>query len=83
MGGNRSQQAGQTRVTTGTAARRSRMTAPAVAAWSLGVLIILLLVADTPLANATQWAGNGYGVNLAAFIAVLPVVLVGFVVARR
>jgi hypothetical protein len=59
------------------------MTAPAVAAWSLVVLIILLVAADTPLASATQWAGTGYGENLAAAIAVLPMTFVGFVVARR
>jgi hypothetical protein len=70
-------------VTAGTAGRRFRMTAPAVAAWSLIVLIILLVAADTPLASATQWAGTGYGENLAAAIAVLPMTFVGFVVARR
>jgi len=59
------------------------MAASAVAAWSLLVLIILLWGVDVPLASASRWAGNGYGVNLAASIAVLPLVLVGFVVARR
>src|ERR1700758_3524977 len=59
------------------------MTAPAVAAWAMGVLIILLIAADTPLASATQWAGTGYGENLAAAIAVLPMTFAGFVVARR
>jgi len=54
-----------------------------VAAWSLLVLIILLWGVDAPLASASRWAGNGYGVNLAASIAVLPLVFVGFVVARR
>ena len=83
MGGKRSQQPGQAPVTAGTAGRRFRMTAPAVAAWSLIVLIILLVAADTPLASATQWAGTGYGENLAAAIAVLPMTFVGFVVARR
>ena len=59
------------------------MAASVVAAWSLLVLIILLWGVDAPLASASRWAGNGYGVNLAASIAVLPLVLVGFVVARR
>jgi len=59
------------------------MAASAVAAWSLLVLIILLWGVDVPLASASRWAGNGYGVNLAASIAVLPLVFVGFVVARR
>src|SRR5215469_18935382 len=83
MGGKRGQQAGQAPVTAGPAGRRSRMAAPTVAAWSLLVLIILLWGVDAPLASASRWAGNGYGVNLAASIAVLPLVLVGFVVARR
>jgi len=59
------------------------MTAPAVAAWSLVVLIILLWAASVPLAYATRWAGSGFGENLAAFIALLPITPVGFVVARR
>ena len=59
------------------------MATPTVAAWSLLVLIILLWGVDAPLASASRWAGNGYGVNLAASIAVLPLVFVGFVVARR
>ncbi len=67
----------------GTAGRRSRMAAPAVAAWSLGVLIILLIVASVPLNFASRWAGNGIGLNLAAAVAVLPMAPVGFVVARR
>ena len=67
----------------GTAGRRSRMTAPAVAAWSLVVLIILLLAADTLLGPATRWAGSGIGAQVTTFIAVLPIVPVGFVVARR
>ena len=83
MGGKRSQQARQGPVTAGTAGRRSRMATPTVAAWSLLVLIILLWGVDAPLASASRWAGNGYGVNLAASIAVLPLVFVGFVVARR
>jgi hypothetical protein len=67
----------------GKVGRRSRVTAPAVAAWSLGVLIIVLSAASGPLGFATRWAGSGFGENLAAFIAVLPIGLVGFVVARR
>jgi hypothetical protein len=53
------------------------------AAWSLVVLIVLLWAADVPLASATRWAGSGFGQNFAAFIVLVPVVLVGFVVARR
>jgi hypothetical protein len=59
------------------------VTAPAVAVWSLVVLIILLWAADVPLASATRWAGSGFDANLAAFIVTVPVVLVGFIVARR
>ena len=54
-----------------------------VAAWSLVVLIIVLTAADMPLGYATRWAGSGPGVNLVVFLILLPVVLVGFVVARR
>ena len=54
-----------------------------VAVWSLVVLIIVLWAVDVPLASATRWAGSGFGANLAAFIVLIPVVLVGFVVARR
>jgi hypothetical protein len=54
-----------------------------VAAWSLVVLIIVLTVADMPLGYATRWAGAGFGENLVVFLILLPVVLVGFVVARR
>jgi hypothetical protein len=70
-------------VTADTASRRSRTAAPAVAAWSLVALIIVLLAAEVPLGPATRWAGSGFGENLAAFIALLPLVPVGFVVARR
>jgi hypothetical protein len=70
-------------VTADTAGRRSRVAAPAAAVWSLVVLIILLWAVDLPLASATRWAGSGLGENLAAFIVLIPVVLVGFVVARR
>ena len=59
------------------------MTAPEVAAWSLIALIIVLFAVDTPLAIATRWAGSGVGANLVIFFVVIPVVLVGFVVARR
>jgi hypothetical protein len=78
-----SPQVGQAPVTAGTVGRRSRVAAPVVAAWSLIVLIILLWAVDVPLASATRWAGSGFGENLAAFIVLIPVVLVGFVVARR
>ncbi len=70
-------------MTAGTDGRRSRVTAPAVAAWSLVVVTIVLAAVDTPLGIATRWAGSGFGENLAVFIVLLPVVLVGFVVARR
>ena len=66
-----------------TAGRRSRVSAPVVAAWSLAALIIVLFVADGPLGYATRWAGTGFGENLASSIAVLPIALLGFVVARR
>ena len=70
-------------MTAGTAGRRSQLAAPDVAAWSLVGLIIVLVAVETPLGYATQWAGTGFGENLATFIALLPVVPVGFVVARR
>jgi hypothetical protein len=70
-------------VSAGTAGRRSRLAAPGVAAWSLVVLIILLWAAGVPLGHATQWAGSGYTQNVVAFIVLLPVAFVGFVVARR
>ncbi|HEY6278568.1 MAG TPA: hypothetical protein VIX86_19830 [Streptosporangiaceae bacterium] len=47
------------------------------------MLIFLLFAAKVPLDSATWWAGTGSGANLAAFIAVLPTALLGFVVARR
>jgi hypothetical protein len=59
------------------------MPTSAAVAWSLVVLIIVLCVVDGPLGFATRWAGNGFGLNLAASIAVLPMVPIGFVVARR
>jgi hypothetical protein len=70
-------------VTAGTPSRQSRGAAPAVAAWSLVVLIIVLFAADTLLGPATRWAGSGIGAQLAALIAVGPIVPVGFIVARR
>ncbi|HEY6275147.1 MAG TPA: hypothetical protein VIX86_02340 [Streptosporangiaceae bacterium] len=70
-------------MTAGTAGRRSQVAAPVVAAWSLVVLIIVLFAVGVPLGYATRWAGSGFGENLAAFIVLLPIGLVGFVVARR
>jgi hypothetical protein len=83
MGGKAQPAGGQAPVTTGTAGRRSRMTAPAVAVWSLGVLIILLLAADAPLESAARYAGQGFGLQFATFIALVPMAPLGFVVARR
>jgi uncharacterized membrane protein YtjA (UPF0391 family) len=70
-------------VTPGPAGGRPRWAVSEVAAWSLLVLIIVLTAADMPLGYATRWAGSGAGVNLVVFLILLPVVLVGFVVARR
>ena len=70
-------------MTPGPAGRRPRLAPSEVAAWSLVVLIIVLTAADLPLGVATRWAGSGIGANLGVFLALLPVVLVGFVVARR
>jgi hypothetical protein len=70
-------------VTAGHVGRRSRVAAPAVAAWSLGVLIIVLWAASTPLGIASRWAGNGIGLELVTFIAVAPMAPIGFVIARR
>jgi hypothetical protein len=70
-------------VSAGAAARRSRMTAPAVAAWSLLALIILAFAASAPLSSATRWAGQGFGTSLTVAIALLPMAPVGFLVARR
>ena len=69
-------------MTVRTAGHRS-WPAARVAAWSLLVLIVVLFAAKVPLDQATRWAGNGVGVNLAAAIALLPLVPVGFVLARR
>jgi hypothetical protein len=55
------------------------MTAPAVAAWSLSVLAILLAAAGVPLAFAARVAES----DIAVFAIVLALAPVGFVVARR
>ena len=70
-------------MTAGPAGHRSRVAASGVAAWSVVVLIIVLWAVDVPLASASRWAGSGFGQNFAAFIVLVPVVLVGFIVARR
>ena len=44
-------------MTAGTAGRRSRVAAPAVAAWSLGVLIVLFFAALVLLAFAARAGG--------------------------
>jgi hypothetical protein len=49
---------GQEPVTAGTAGRGSRMTAPGVAAWSLGVLIALFFAALVLLAFTAREAGS-------------------------
>jgi len=66
-------------VTAGTAGRRSRMAAPAAAAWSLGVLIVLLCAALVPLAVAAREAES----DIAVVIIMMSLALVGIVVARR
>jgi hypothetical protein len=71
--------AGQAPVTAGRARRRSRMAAPVVAAWSLGVLTILLCAAAVPLALTAREAES----DIAVFAIVLALAPVGFVVARR
>ena len=55
------------------------MTAPGVAAWSLGVLIVLFLAALVLLAFAAGQAGSD--ISLFAFVPLLAAI--GFVVARR
>jgi hypothetical protein len=82
VGEMRSPQAGQAAVTAPTAGRHSWPPAR-VAAWSLLALIILLFAASGPLESAARYAGQGYGLHFATFIALLPVTPVGFVVARR
>ena len=66
-----------------TAGRRSRLSAPVLATWSLGALVIFLCAAKVPLDLASHWAGSGLGVQLVAFAVLLPVTLVGLVVAGR
>jgi len=66
-------------VTAGRAGRRSRMAASAVAAWSLGVLIILLCAALVPLAFATREAES----DIANVIILMSLAPVGLVVALR
>lgn len=57
------------------------MTAPAVAAWSLGVLIILLLVPSLLLNSAARYAGQGFGLHFVTFIALAPMAPLEFVAA--
>jgi len=82
VGDKRSPQAGQAPATAGTAGRRS-WPASRVAAWSLLGLIILLFAVDSPLQSAARYVGQGHGLQFAAGLALLPMVPVGFVVARR
>src|ERR1700732_3724443 len=78
-GGEAQPEGGQAPVTAGTAGRRSRMAAPAAAAWSLGVLIVLLCAALVPLAVAAREAES----DIAVVIIMMSLALVGIVVARR
>jgi hypothetical protein len=66
-------------MTAGTAGRRSRAAAPAVAVWSLGVLIVLLCAALVPLAVAAREAES----DIASIVILVSLALVGIVVARR
>ena len=66
-------------MTSGTAGHRFRMAAPALAAWSVGVLIIVFTAALVPLAFAAREAES----DIAGLIIVLALAPVGFVVARR
>jgi hypothetical protein len=66
-------------VTAGTAGRRSRMAALAMASWSLGVLIVLLCAALVPLAVAAREAES----DIAILIIMMSLAAVGLVVARR
>jgi hypothetical protein len=70
---------GRAPVTAGPAGRSARMTAAGVAAWSLGVLIVLFVAALVLLAFAAQEAESD--IAIFAFAPVLAPV--GFVVARR
>jgi hypothetical protein len=71
--------AGQAPVTAGTAGRRSKMAAPVVAAWSLGVLIVLFCAALVPLAFAAREAES----DIVVVIIMMSLAAVGIVVARR
>jgi hypothetical protein len=66
-------------VAAGPAARGSRLTAPGVAAWSLGVLIVLFFAALVVLAFAAREAESD--ITVFAFAPLLAAI--GFVVARR
>jgi hypothetical protein len=70
---------GRAPVTAGPAGRGSRMTAPGVAAWSLGVLIVLFYAALVLLAFAAREAES----DIATFGFAPVLAPVGFVVARR
>ncbi len=77
--GERSQQIEQTAVTADPDGRRSRMGASAVAAWSLGVLIVLFCAAVVPLAFAAREAES----DLVTVAIMMSLAAVGIVVARR
>ena len=66
-------------MTASTAGPRSRLAAPVVAAWALGVLIILFCAALVPLAFATREAES----DIVVVIIIMSLAPVGFVVARR
>jgi hypothetical protein len=66
-------------VTAGTVGRPSPVAAPAVAAWSLGVLIVLLCAALVPLAFAAREAES----DIAIVIVMMSLAPVGIVMARR
>ena len=70
---------GRAPVTAGPAGRGFRMTAPGVAAWSLGVLIVLFFAALVLLAFAAREAES----DIAIFGFAPLLAPVGFVVARR
>jgi hypothetical protein len=66
-------------VTAGQAGGRSRLAPPAVAAWSLGVLTILICAAVVPLALAAHEAES----DIATVLIMMSLPAVGIVVARR
>jgi hypothetical protein len=70
---------GRARVIAGPAGRRSRMTVPGVAVWSLGALIVLFSAALVLLAFAAREAES----DIAVFAFAPVTAAVGFVVARR